>query len=156
MQNQLQLRLTGEINRQVGFRWVAEALVGGDLSNAYLAMNTRHIDGEVTPNSSKGFTRRLAELDEKSRTRPKVFVGHNCFMDFVYLYKLFFGDLPDRVEDFQAAMVDAFPHVFDTKYMSTAGSDSRFRGAQLWQLEEALADHDTPEICTCLSLVAST
>lgn len=148
--NAREIRSTGDINRQVGFRWVAEALAGGDLSNAYLAMsmNDRRFDGEVPPNSWKGFTRRLEELYKKLNSRKKVLVGHNCFLDLVYLYKIFYGDLPEYVEGFQRAMLDTFPLVFDTKYMSTAGIDSRFRSAQLWQLEEALAKHQTPKFCT--------
>lgn len=148
MKNDLELRLAGEINRQVGFRWVAEALTGGNLSNAYLAMNTRQIHGEVTALSSKGFKRRLDELSEKLKTRTKVLVGHNCLLDLVYVYQVFYGDLPDQVDDFQSAVSGIFPLVFDTKYMSTAGADSRFRSAQLWQLEEALTKQGKPTICS--------
>lgn len=46
-------------------------------------------------------------------------VGHNCFLDLVYLYKHFIGDLPDTVEEFQQKLHDIWPVVVDTKYMAT-------------------------------------
>lgn len=146
--NETHLRLIDEISRRVGFRWVAEALVGGEWSNAHFAMFTRQIHGERMANDSKTFLKRLDELAAQTKQRRKVLVGHNCFLDCVYLYRAFYGNLPDSVEDFQDAIHAIFPLILDTKYIATAGSDPRFRNAQLWQIEEALKGQELPHLGT--------
>ena len=146
VQKDIQARISGDISSQIGFRWVTEALVGGDLSDVRAAITSRQIFGERAYHNNDVFERRLEILKTALSERPKVFVGHNCFLDFIYLHKFMIGELPDCVEDFQATIHEYFPLVFDTKFMSTAGSDPRFRGAQLWQLDEAFSDQETPKI----------
>ncbi|KAI9726640.1 MAG: hypothetical protein M1828_001007 [Chrysothrix sp. TS-e1954] len=137
----LKSRLSQAISRQTGFRWIAEALAGGDLSGIDPNACSRRIDGEVDPLNPKALSRRIAELQDRAKARKKVLIGHNCLLDMVYFYNAFYGALPDTVEEFQEAIHAIFPLILDTKYLSTQGSDYyKFRSSQLWQLDQAMED----------------
>ena len=56
-----------------------------------------------------------ASLKEKST----FLIWHNIFTDLMYFHKCFFGNLPDKVEDFQRVIHELFPLVIDTKYLAT-------------------------------------
>ena len=45
-------------------------------------------------------------------------VGHNMFLDLVYVYETFFGILLDSVKHFASIIHVIFPHIFDTKYLA--------------------------------------
>lgn len=47
-----------------------------------------------------------------------ILVGHNLFLDLVYLYACFLGSLPERVEEFLSALAKLFPVTVDTKYVA--------------------------------------
>lgn len=49
----------------------------------------------------------------------KPLVGHNLFLDMLYLYQQFINDLPPTFEDFVADFQNYFPVVYDTKCMGT-------------------------------------
>ena len=61
----------------------------------------------------------LSDLKAALQAKQTILVGHNVFMDLVYLYQCFFGPLPDLVEDFQEVMHELFPVIIDTKYLAT-------------------------------------
>ena len=132
---------------QTGFRFVAEAIAAGSLDDLDPTLCSRYIAGESQAPNRATSRRRLKELTQACIESPKVLVGHNCFIDVIYLFKLFYGDLPDTVEDFQAAVHDTFPNIFDTKYMATAGSfGNRFRGSNLQELDNTFAHREEPDI----------
>ena len=109
-----------DIARAIGFRWVIEAMTGGNISgipNDWLVSGLAGVD--VKDKSPQAF---VTGLQEKLRARRRVVVGHNCFTDLVYLYKCFIGTLPRGVEDFQDEIRILFPGVIDTKHIATAGS----------------------------------
>lgn len=145
----LQRRLNRAIFTQVGFRWVAEALAGkhGDLSGIDPGMCSRDITGEEPAETHEMFLKRLKGLRESLQQRKSILVGHNCFLDLIYIYKNFYGPLPDTVEEFQEAIHTLFPIIVDTKYMATSGSGAyTFRSAQLWQIQEAVSNEKNPVI----------
>ena len=111
-----------EISKAIGFRWLLEAIMGGDLSNMpaeYLSIgDVIDESSSVTPTWSQ---EDLQELQEKLRARRKIIVGHNCFTDLVNLYKCFIGDLPEKLEDFQDVVHALFPAVIDTKHVASFG-----------------------------------
>ena len=134
------------ISMQTGFRWVTEALGAGNLDELDPKLCGRHIAAEPDQSNLKAFTTRLREIVSTCVQNPKILVGHNCFIDLIYFYRFFYGDLPETVEAFQAAVHATFPLVLDTKYMVTASDDTRFRSAQLWQVDQAFSKQDKPTI----------
>lgn len=61
--------------------------------------------------SAIGLRHIVDELFEPKRPdgRKIVLVGHNCFMDLLYLYNCFIGKLPENVEKFAELMSSSFP-----------------------------------------------
>lgn len=148
IQKSLHARLKGTISNQVGFRWLAEAMAGGDLSGLDLGMLC-NVQDEVEPLSTEEFKSRIDTLFDSLRQSAKVLVGHNCLLDLVYFFRSFYGPLPDTVAQFQQQVHELFPLVVDTKYLSTAPGSTdaiRFRNSQLGQIEQALSELETPWI----------
>lgn len=106
--------------RQMGLRWIAEALAGGDLSNLDQSYFVTVMSQSTSfPTGQQSLAQFSQALKQRLKYRKPVIVGHNLFMDLVYFYKCFFGPLPDRVEEFQAMAHELFPVLMDTKYMAT-------------------------------------
>jgi len=142
---QLERRLDRSLSSAIGFRWLTEALTGEGLRGLDLHAIPLKIEGEEQFTSVEAFTDRLDAIKAVLAQRPRVLVGHNCFMDLVFIYNYFYGSLPDSVEEFQESLHAIFPTIVDTKYLSTVGPDAlHFRNSQLSQIEEALADDDKP------------
>ncbi|PYI33958.1 CAF1 family ribonuclease [Aspergillus indologenus CBS 114.80] len=120
---------------QTGFRWVAEALAGGDLTflpQDYFSNRWADLHEPRQQLNSDQIKRRL------QATRPVV-VGHNLFTDLVYFCRCFFGPLPDRVEEFQSMIHGMFPVLMDTKYMATHDCGSINPTSSLQDLHNKLA-----------------
>ncbi len=99
-----------KMEAQIGLRWPVEALARGNLEG-------------LTATSFLGdkddVAEALSDLKAALQAKQTILVGHNVFMDLVYLYQCFFGPLPDPVEDFQEVMHKLFPVIIDTKYLAT-------------------------------------
>lgn len=131
------------IARAVGFRWIIEALVGGNIGNIpedYITAGLAQL--EFKGQSPKQF---VARLQEKLRKRKRVLIGHNCFTDLVYMYQCFIGDLPDTVEDFIDEMHILFPAIMDTKHIASFGS-KRWGNTSLEDVEKELRSEQYPLI----------
>ncbi|CRG84169.1 Protein translocase subunit SecA [Talaromyces islandicus] len=129
-----------------GFRWIIEALTGGDLSQ----LEAKLFDSVVLDcgKLSRGTAIKNFAESVKSglqKNRPPV-VGHNLFTDVVYMWQCFFGELPDRVEDFAKLVHDKFPLLIDTKYMFTHDCGDVNPVASLASMDEALKGITDPEI----------
>jgi hypothetical protein len=129
------------LKKQIGLRWLVEAMTGGDLA-AIESWNSRpKISG--SKNTKPLFPGLLARLKRKQT----ILVGHNIFIDLVYFYACFIGKLPDQVEDFQDIMHRLFPTIIDTKYLATHANDnSPMSRSSLEELDEALSEHPAPAI----------
>lgn len=131
--------------KQTGFRWIAEALAGSDLSN----LDQGCFMG-VMANSPAGAGLSLKEfanrLKQRLRTHRPVIVGHNLFTDLIYFYRCFFGPLPERVEDFQAAAHEMFPVLMDTKYMATHDCGSINPISSLAEINDSLLKTSIPRM----------
>ncbi|CAK1364884.1 hypotheticalsprotein [Cercospora beticola] len=142
-------RVEEQINRQKGFRWIIEALHGGNISGLDLKESAKDaITGEdifVDLNEYKAQFHRAQAL---MRGNPRVLVGHNCFLDLVYIYRTFVGDLPDTVEDFQKKLHKLFPAIVDTKYMCTHNCGDISPASSLEQIAEQLSPLETPVVET--------
>ncbi|KAJ5894731.1 hypothetical protein N7495_006422 [Penicillium taxi] len=131
------------IRKSIGARWLFEALAGGDMSSipthVFSSLNVTKVDGENMPASKVE-----SIIKERLRT-PPILVGHNCFLDLVYLYQCFVGELPDTLPEFQARIHHLFPMVVDTKYLATQETGER-AGSSLEDVTRALAEVKFPQI----------
>jgi poly(A)-specific ribonuclease len=127
--------------KEVGLRWVVEALVCGQ---GITGLPIGYLPGSVVDNMAK-----LAEIVEKLEKKRPVIVGYNLFVDLIYLCQNFLFDLPLRVGEFAALVRDTWPMVVDTKYMATQWLTVDGLST-LEQVEEELADLTEPVICEWL------
>ncbi|KAL2864456.1 ribonuclease H-like domain-containing protein [Aspergillus lucknowensis] len=132
--------------KETGFRWVAEALAGGDLSR----LNPHYFSG-IKANSSRGEQAKSAvnfadDFKERLKAHRPVLVGHNLFMDLVYFFRCFFGPLPERLDDFQSMVHEHFPVLIDTKYLATHDCGSINPTSSLQEINDSLLQTPTPVI----------
>jgi poly(A)-specific ribonuclease len=112
--------LDERIGRQKGFRWVMEALLGNNIGKLDLTLSaTDPITGDPVYADIHEYRAKFNRAHANLRNRPRVLVGHNCFLDLVYLYKAFIGSLPETVEEFTTEIHNRWPTIIDTKYMAT-------------------------------------
>lgn len=52
----------------------------------------------------------------------KPILVHNGFLDCMYIYKAFVGELPLRQEEFKEKFSYYFPYIYDSKYLSKSGA----------------------------------
>ncbi|KAF4219726.1 hypothetical protein CNMCM8980_007556 [Aspergillus fumigatiaffinis] len=132
--------------KQTGFRWVAEALAGGDLTN----LDSGYFIGIMASSAAVEPKYPLNEFSDKLKQRLKehrpVLVGHNLFSDLIYFCRCFFGPLPSKVEEFQSMAHELFPVLMDTKYMATHNCGSINPRSSLSELNENLAKKAIPKI----------
>ncbi|PYH45618.1 CAF1 family ribonuclease [Aspergillus saccharolyticus JOP 1030-1] len=131
--------------KQTGFRWIAEALAGGNLTNLaphYFMNLMASLPGKPQRNLQQ-FSDRIKQ--RVLANRP-VLVGHNLFTDLIYFCRCFFGPLPDRVEDFQSMAHEMFPVLMDTKYMATHDCGSINPKSSLQELNDNLTAIPYPRI----------
>ena len=121
-------------------------MVRGDLSAIDPKTFTRDIGGDPYWIDLNVVNRRFEELKVKLADKLTVLVGHNAFMDLINFYQCFFGQLPDRVEDFQSIMHQIFPMVVDTKYLASHSSKVMNDRSGLEELSEDLAKLTEPVI----------
>ena len=128
-----------KVMRQTGLRWLVEAMVGGNLGAIDPRVFARSPTGEPIFMDLAVVTRRFNDLQHRLRQNRTVLVGHNLFMDLINFYKCFFGQLPDRVEDFQSIMNQLFPMIIDTKYLATHNTvNATHARSSLDELDEEL------------------
>lgn len=88
---------------QIGLRWLVEALAGGNLEGLTTNSFLTYVQGREAE-----VAQQLSNLKAVLKTKRTVLVGHNVFIDLIYLYRCFFGQLPEHVEDFQDVMHKLF------------------------------------------------
>ena len=91
--------------------------VGG---NQNLKMKSIEVESRIKDESESlynyelGFSR-LIEVMIKSK---KALIGHNMFLDKLFIYQQFIGDLPDTLEEYIHNWSFYFPTCYDTKSMA--------------------------------------
>ncbi|KAJ5783064.1 hypothetical protein N7457_004838 [Penicillium paradoxum] len=132
------------IREHIGFRWIAEALVGGNLEELEPVSFQPLMKIIEQPTFS---VQQLAEQvkSQIKKNRP-VLVGHNMFCDLLFFHRCFLGPLPDTLAGFQAAVHDLFPVLADTKYLATHDCGSLNPMSSLEQLNTNLANIENPKI----------
>lgn len=131
-----------EVLNAIGFRWIIEAIGGGDISRMpHFFVQEAFPDGKA-PDNIQVF---LDSLQSKLRNQKRAVIGHNCLTDLVNLYRCFIGDLPESVEDFSAKVHDLFPIMMDTKYVAGLGN-KRWADTSLRAVESDLLSVNVPRI----------
>ncbi|KFY60298.1 hypothetical protein V496_05375 [Pseudogymnoascus sp. VKM F-4515 (FW-2607)] len=137
-----------QLAKQIGFRYIFEALAGGDLSSIAPTWFCVNSDGQSAFIDTSLKKLELSSLSKALTAKSRVLVGHNLFTDLIFLYRTFIGDLPPTVTEFQEKIHALFPMVIDTKYMATREAlvDSR-QSSSLQDLHQDLKSQRTPQIC---------
>ena len=151
------------ITSQIGLRWIFEAMcpqldetLPEDLRDPAITHNlgaTLHwglppID--MSEETERSLTADFEEMLESLKEHQILLVGHNMFLDLIYLYQAFIGPLPDEVEDFAALGSIIFPMVFDTKFLADALHDNDPRYvSSLQDLDRELQHVTMPVIGKC-------
>nr|POE58981.1 poly(a)-specific ribonuclease parn [Quercus suber] len=140
--------LEERLNRQKGFRWVIDALLGSSsISNLDVKECARNpVTGEPIFADLTQYRAQFHRACTRIRGNPKMVVGHNCFLDMVYIYRTFIGPLPDTVEEFSKLLHAHWPEVVDTKYMSTHTCGDINPVSSLEQIANQLSFEKTPKI----------
>ncbi|KAI7505337.1 CAF1-domain-containing protein [Hortaea werneckii] len=139
--------LEERINRQKGFRWIIEALLGSDLSRLDLREVAKSpVTGEAVFADMDEYRAQFNRACGLLRGNPRVLVGHNCFLDLVYVYRTFIGELPPTVVEFQQKLHALWPTIVDTKYMSTHNCGDINPVSSLEQIATQLGDQVEPKL----------
>ena len=140
--------------QQIGLRWLIEVLclnIEQVLPREHIspisttaALESMMVARSVPGNASAAPT---SENLQSLLAKEMTLVGHNIFLDLVYLYACFFGDLPEKVEEFQSKMGILFPCVIDTKYLADIINQNspRYRSS-LEEIDEELSRIPGPTI----------
>ncbi|RQM30725.1 hypothetical protein B5M09_008478 [Aphanomyces astaci] len=82
----------------------------------------------------------------------KPVVGHNCLLDFVYLFHQFVGPLPPTLVQFKLQLGKAFPAIFDTKHLAMMSPvRDQFESTSLSAMFEYMRDHLALDVSTLVS-----
>ncbi|KAJ6099323.1 hypothetical protein N7467_000858 [Penicillium canescens] len=133
-----------QLQKHIGFRWIAESLVGGNLEGLGAEMFNpvmRRID-----NPSFEINRVADRVKQRLQENRPVLVGHNMFCDLLFFHACFLGPLPDTIEEFQTVMHELFPVIVDTKYLDTYDCGSINPTSSLTDLHAKLKDVNSPKI----------
>lgn len=141
--------LEERISRQKGFRWIIEALHGGDISGVDLRECAKNsVTGEPVAFHPDEYRPQYQRAQSMLRNNPRRIIGHNCFLDLVYIYRTFIGKLPNTVEEFQRKLHKLWPNIVDTKYMSTHNCGDINPVSSLEQIADQLSQQEKPTIET--------
>lgn len=142
-------RLENRLLEHRGFRWIIHALAGEDLSQLESKI-FRYIvqDGENSAAENRNTWDLATDIKTKlhSKDCQPPLVGHNIFMDLIYLWQCFYGDLPDRLEEFKKLLHEKFPMLIDTKYIFTHDCGEMNPVASLDIIAEAYKNITKPEL----------
>ena len=139
--------LRGKIVRYTGFRWIIEALCGGNLGRIDLkSFGKDPTTGAAIFCDIDDYSARLNRARQALANRRPAIVGHNIFLDLAYLYKTFIGTLPVTLEGFSKAIHELFPMVVDTKYLATYNCGNLIPASSLRDIEAMLRSQRKPEL----------
>ncbi|KAH7061386.1 ribonuclease H-like domain-containing protein [Macrophomina phaseolina] len=140
--------LRGQIERQTGFRWIIEALCGGQLEIDAESFARDVHTGAVKSADMFDLKARFGRAQLALQRRRPALVGHNLFTDIIYLYRTFIGPLPPTLEEFRVLIHQHFPLVVDTKYMATHNCGDINPKSSLEEIHNKLRAQAKPLIVT--------
>jgi poly(A)-specific ribonuclease len=137
------------VQKQIGLGWFVEALIGGKIEDLDIAqLITRSTSQPILVDVEKS-KNDFMDLCNQIRQTQIVLVGHNLFVDLVFLYRTFIGHLPQHVEEFCDAIHELFPRIIDTKFMAT-NANYRRSNSSLEDVDREYAQQSLPSIGTLL------
>lgn len=136
----------GSISKQIGLRWIFDALCGSDLSAIDAKLSCLNEIGKPTFYDLEDKRAELEEIRTALDRKSKVLVGHNLFTDLIFLYQTFMGRLPETVVKFQQEIHRLFPMIIDTKYMGSEESGTMGPVTTLDQMLGAVKNQVAPFI----------
>jgi poly(A)-specific ribonuclease len=139
-------KIKEQIDQQTGFRWVVEAMIGGDLSRLDPLSFAMNANGDAEFVDLRYIKDQFFRAAEGLRHKPRVLVGHNMFTDLMYFYRTFIGELPETVSEWQTTIHELFPLIIDTKYLATHECGDINPFSSLEEIEEKLRWQRIPEI----------
>ncbi|KAF2218909.1 ribonuclease H-like domain-containing protein [Elsinoe ampelina] len=132
------------IYRQTGFRWVIEAIAGRSFANIdWQTFVEYNEEGQIIP-ANFDIKARFQRCQHLLQNKPRPVIGHNMFLDLIYLYQTFIGQLPETVEGFASKINELFPVIVDTKYVATHECGDINPMSSLQQIAEQMDQHDKP------------
>lgn len=132
------------VRKHIGFRWIAEALVGGSLEE--LEPDTFQPLMKIIEQPTFGIQQLSDKVKHRLKENRPVLVGHNMFCDLLFFHRCFLGPLPHTLAEFQTVIHDLFPMLADTKYMATHDCGSLNPMSSLEELNTTLAGIESPKI----------
>ncbi|KXG52724.1 uncharacterized protein PGRI_079800 [Penicillium griseofulvum] len=132
------------IRKHIGFRWIAEALVGGSLEE--LEPDAFHPLMKIIEQPTFGIQQLADKVKSRLKENRPVLIGHNMFCDLLFFYRCFLGPLPNTLAEFQTVIHKLFPVLADTKYMATHDCGSLNPMSSLEELNTTLAGIESPKI----------
>lgn len=142
----LKNRVKESIAKQTGFRWVFEALAGGNIRQVDPFQFGASSGGHILAADTQDVKDRFERAQERLRKHQPVLVGHNMFTDLVYFYRSFVGPLPDTLGEFCEALHRLFPRIIDTKYLATHAEGDLHASPTLQEIAERLEEQPLPNI----------
>ncbi|KLU83948.1 hypothetical protein MAPG_02997 [Magnaporthiopsis poae ATCC 64411] len=153
LEETLYRRLCGRelaVRHQTGFRYVFEALVGGDFAEE-IDVQLLLGPGTHSPGTIDAMERKLQSIEKRAKARARVTIVHNSLFDLCFLYRSFVGDLPQTLTQFKLDLQALFPRLVDTKYMATRGGRELDPGMSLDQLYSTVKRQRFPPIAPQVS-----
>lgn len=142
----LKNRVKEQIVTQTGFRWIVEALAGGNIDPIDPIYFARDPRGMVIAADLNNIRDRYSRAAMRLKHQQAVLVGHNMFTDLVYLYRTFIGELPETLQEFRVAIHELFPRIVDTKYLATYNGGDLNASPTLQEIAEGLETQELPGI----------
>ncbi|GAB7348706.1 hypothetical protein MBLNU459_g7445t1 [Dothideomycetes sp. NU459] len=135
------------ITRQTGFRWIVEAMSGNSVDDIDVKSFARDLQtAEPIFVHLENLKSKFYRAKHLLRNKKTPLVGHNLFLDLIYLYRTFIGELPDTVEEFSELIHALFPTIVDTKYMATHNCGDINPASSLEQIADQLKVQQYPTL----------
>jgi len=89
----------------------------GKLGDNEERLKRESLDGDILKDKTLMFLSGFSRVFDALAERQKPVVGHNLFMDLLFMHEKFYRPLPVKLMEFKKNMNRLFPAIFDTKNM---------------------------------------
>ncbi len=94
----------------------------------------------------KDMQQRVKEYQVKLKAARPILVGHNQLYDLCFIYRTFFGNLPDTPREFVTKVHGLFPRIVDTKYLAAREDHNMAPDNSLGDLYSSFKHQEEPRI----------
>lgn len=143
-QDDRRARFDSMIAKQIGLRFIFEALTGGDLARIDTNWCLVDEEGRSKFTDKAALDKQLDKIRGRLRGKKRFLVGHNLFTDLLFFYQTFVGDLPTEVDEFRQKVHGFFPLVADTKYLATFRGGLKNNSSSLVEIWDMLKNQEFP------------